>query len=190
VLRPCREIRYESASDPVITRICWCRVCQYLGAGSGTVNVCFPTASFTVHGVTGDYRSIADSGNVMHRRFCAACGTQLFSEAEARPHLIFVRAGTLDDPEIAKPAVTIWPRERGLEGKTRLEHDNGAPTPRALSHLSRFAGFSTPARRCAPATQGAIKADRSGKAPITPTRSSPAASPKCRTPRAKSPAPH
>jgi len=38
----CREIRYESASDPVITRICWCRVCQYLGAGSGTVNVCFP----------------------------------------------------------------------------------------------------------------------------------------------------
>ena len=104
----CRQIRYESASDPVITRICWCRVCQYLGAGSGTVNVCFPTASFTVHGVTGDYRSIADSGNVMHRRFCMACGTQLFSEAKARPHLIFVRAGTLDDPEIAKPAVTIW----------------------------------------------------------------------------------
>jgi hypothetical protein len=25
-----------------------------------------------------------------------------------RPHLIFVRAGTLDDPEIAKPAATIW----------------------------------------------------------------------------------
>ena len=84
----CREIRYESASDPVITRVCWCRVCQYLGAGSGTVNVCFPTVSFNVHGVTGDYRSIADSGNVMHRRFCLACGTQLFSEAEARPHQI------------------------------------------------------------------------------------------------------
>jgi hypothetical protein len=44
----------------------------------------------------------------MHRRFCATCGTQLFSEAEARPHLIFVRAGTLDDPEIANPAMTIW----------------------------------------------------------------------------------
>jgi hypothetical protein len=104
----CREIRYETTSDPIITRICWCRVCQYLGAGSGTVNTCFPTASFIVHGVTRDYRSIADSGNVMHRRFCATCGTQLFSEAEARPHLIFVRAGTLDDQEIANPAVTIW----------------------------------------------------------------------------------
>jgi hypothetical protein len=104
----CREIRYESTSEPIVTRVCWCRVCQYLGAGSGTVNVCFPTASFTVHGATRDYRSIADSGNVMHRRFCATCGTQLFSEAEARPHLIFVRAGTLDDPEFAKPAATIW----------------------------------------------------------------------------------
>jgi hypothetical protein len=104
----CREIRYESTSDPIVTRICWCRDGQYLGAGSGTVNVCFPTASLTVFGATHAYRSIADSGNVMHRRFCAACGTQLFSEAEARPHLIFVRAGTLDDPEIAKPAATIW----------------------------------------------------------------------------------
>ena len=33
---------------------------------------------------------------------------KLFSEAETRPHLIFVRAGTLDDPEIAKPTATIW----------------------------------------------------------------------------------
>jgi hypothetical protein len=25
-----------------------------------------------------------------------------------RPHLIFVRAGTFDDPNLAKPAMTIW----------------------------------------------------------------------------------
>ncbi len=50
-----------------------------------------------------DYSNVAESGNVMHRRFCPNCGTALFSEAEIRPHLIFVRAGTLDDPEVAKP---------------------------------------------------------------------------------------
>jgi hypothetical protein len=44
----------------------------------------------------------------MHRKFCPKCGTHLFSEAESRPHLIFIRAGTLDDPNIAPPAVTIW----------------------------------------------------------------------------------
>jgi hypothetical protein len=45
---------------------------------------------------------------VMHRRFCPECGVHLFSEAEARPHLVFVRTGTLDDPNLAEPAMTIW----------------------------------------------------------------------------------
>jgi hypothetical protein len=28
--------------------------------------------------------------------------------SEARPNLIILRAGTLDDPEMARPALTIW----------------------------------------------------------------------------------
>jgi hypothetical protein len=104
----CKAVRYRVTAQPIVTRVCWCRVCQYLGAGSGTVNVCFPTNAMTIEGETQDYRALADSGNVMHRRFCPACGTALFSEAEARPHLIFVRAGTLDDPEVARPGATIW----------------------------------------------------------------------------------
>ena len=107
----CKRVRYRIEAQPIVTRVCWCRLCQYLGAGSGTVNVCFPTAAITVEGTLTDYVSTAESGNLMHRRFCAACGTQLFSEAEVRPHLIFVRAGTLDDPELAKPSMTIWTSE-------------------------------------------------------------------------------
>jgi hypothetical protein len=94
-----------------VTRICWCRLCQYLGAGSGTVNVCFPKEGFEITGETRDYPSIADSGNEMHRNFCATCGTPMFSEAASRPHLIFVRAGTLDDTSVANPAMTIWTSE-------------------------------------------------------------------------------
>jgi hypothetical protein len=104
----CKSVRYRISAVPITTRVCWCRVCQYLAAGAGTVNVCFPTAAVSIEGKLADYKSIADSGNVMHRRFCPLCGTSMFSEAEARPHLIFVRAGTLDDPEIAKPVATIW----------------------------------------------------------------------------------
>ena len=104
----CGKVRYRIAAAPIVTRVCWCRLCQYLGAGSGTVNVCFPSAALQVSGELSDYSSIADSGNVMHRRFCPACGTPLFSTAEARPHLTFVRAGSLDDPAIATPGMTIW----------------------------------------------------------------------------------
>jgi hypothetical protein len=72
------------------------------------VNVCFPSASVAIEGELRDYRSVAESGNIMHRRFCPVCGTHLFSEAESRPHLIFIRAGTLDDSSVARPAMTIW----------------------------------------------------------------------------------
>lgn len=104
----CKAVRYRIAAQPITTRTCWCRVCQYIGAGGATVNACFPADAVTIEGELRDYRSIADSGNVMHRRFCPSCGTHLFSSAESRPHLLFVRAGTLDDPEIARPAATIW----------------------------------------------------------------------------------
>ncbi|MGA2795452.1 MAG: GFA family protein [Roseiarcus sp.] len=104
----CKAVQYEIAAEPIATRTCWCRLCQYIGAGSATVNVAFPKSATTISGELRDYRSVADSGAVMHRRFCPSCGTHLFSEAEPRPHVIFVRAGTLDDPELARPAATIW----------------------------------------------------------------------------------
>jgi hypothetical protein len=104
----CRAARYRSTAAAIVTRVCWCRVCQYLGAGSGAVNVCFPSAALTVSGELRDFTMVADSGNVAHRRFCPQCGTHLFSASEARPHLVFVRAGTLDDPELAQPAMNIW----------------------------------------------------------------------------------
>jgi len=104
----CKAVRYSISAAPIVTRTCWCRVCQYLGAGSATVNVCFPSAALDVSGELRDFSMVADSGNVAHRRFCPICGTHLFSASEARPHLLFVRAGSLDDPEVAKPAMTIW----------------------------------------------------------------------------------
>jgi len=101
-------VRYEISAEPVATRFCWCRDCQYFAAGNATVNAAFPKDAVTISGETRDYRSLADSGSVMHRRFCPACGTQMFSEAEPRPHLIIVRVGTLDDPQSVRPVATIW----------------------------------------------------------------------------------
>jgi hypothetical protein len=104
----CKAVRYRITAEPIVTRVCWCRLCQYIGAGSATVNTCFPSAAVKLTGTIRDYRSISDSGNVMHRRFCPECGVHLLSEAESRPHLVFVRTGTLDDPNLVEPAMTIW----------------------------------------------------------------------------------
>ena len=83
----CRAVRYTVSTDAIATRVCWCRVCQYLAAGSATVNLVFPGAAVTVTGPLRDYSSIADSGNRMRRQFCEHCGTPVTSISEARPHL-------------------------------------------------------------------------------------------------------
>jgi hypothetical protein len=104
----CGAVRFRATAEPVMTRVCWCRDCQYLGAGSGTVNVIFPKSSLTISGALSEYASTAASGSVMRRSFCPLCGTPLFSEAEHRPHLIIARAGSLDDPNRVAPTMTIW----------------------------------------------------------------------------------
>ena len=89
-------------------RQCWCRVCQYLGAGAGMVECGLPQG-----GAHSDRR---DGGLRLDRRqrlghapqLLPACGTPLFSEAEPRPHQIIVRVGALDDREAARPSDVIW----------------------------------------------------------------------------------
>lgn len=104
----CGAVRYKANAEPLVVRACWCRLCQYIAAGNATINFAFPSDAVTITGELSDYESTAESGRHMHRRFCPACGVHLFSEAEERPHLIIIRAGTLDDPSIAVPSGNIW----------------------------------------------------------------------------------
>ncbi len=129
----CKAVRYRIDAEPIVVRECWCRVCQYLGGGSSAVNVCFPSSKVQLTGTLTQYDSRADSGNLMHRSFCPACGTPVLSAAASRPHLVFVRAGTLDDPDVARPQVAIWtasaPRWACIDPK--LPQVPGQPPPAA-----------------------------------------------------------
>jgi hypothetical protein len=104
----CRKVRFRITAAPIAMRLCWCRDCQYFAAGNATVNVVFPSDALNVEGQLTDFRSVADSGRVMHRHFCPSCGTPVFSAAEERPHLVIVRNGALDDTALTKPGATIW----------------------------------------------------------------------------------
>ena len=71
----CGAVRYQASGEPLLTRVCWCRLCQKIGAGSGTVNVGFNSAELRVEGALTAYESTADSGTVLRRGFCPVCGT-------------------------------------------------------------------------------------------------------------------
>jgi hypothetical protein len=104
----CGAVRFRVTAAPVATRLCWCRTCQHIAAGNASVNVVVPTDALGIEGPTTTFQSIADSGNGMHRRFCPACGTHLFSNSGGRPHLTVVRAGTFDSPDYPEPSAAIW----------------------------------------------------------------------------------
>ncbi len=104
----CGAIRFRVAADPLAVRTCWCRQCQYFGAGSATVNAVFPSEAVAIEGETASIQSLADSGATMTRRFCPSCGTQMFSQASTRLHQTVIRVGALDQPERFPPQATIW----------------------------------------------------------------------------------
>jgi len=104
----CGAVRYAIEAEPIVTRTCWCADCQKFAGGNATVNVVFPREAVKIEGELRDYSSTAASGNLMHRGFCPKCGTPVTTVSERRPHIIGVRAGTLDVPELAKPEITIW----------------------------------------------------------------------------------
>jgi hypothetical protein len=103
----CGAVRYRLTAEPVASRICWCRNCQYI-ASNGTVSAIFPSASIEISGTPGEHVSGADSGNQVRRRFCTQCGSHLFADSTGRVGLTVVRLGTLDDPSSVLPTANIW----------------------------------------------------------------------------------
>ena len=127
----CGAVRVEIDAEPLATRQCWCRLCQYLAAGNSSVNTVFPSDKVAISGEVRWYESIAESGRPMERGFCPTCGTPLFSRTSARPHLLIVRTGALDDPELLAPQMHIWTAEAPAWAclDPALPRDEGQPPP-------------------------------------------------------------
>jgi hypothetical protein len=107
----CGAVRYAASEEPLTVRACWCRVCQYFAAGNASVNLAFARSAVRLTGELRDFPLLAASGNHMHRRFCPQCGVHVTSEADERPQLLILRAGTLDEPRRFRPLANIWVSE-------------------------------------------------------------------------------
>src|SRR5215831_14547418 len=103
----CGDVQYKVTGEPLIARICWCRVCQKI-SGNGTANAIFPSEAIEVTGLMTSFTSKADSGNDITRHFCPTCGSHLFASSSASPQFRVVRLGTLDEPSSIKPAINMW----------------------------------------------------------------------------------
>ena len=104
----CGAVRYTLEAEPLATRLCWCRDCQYWALGNAAVNIMVPRAAVAVTGQPRHFDSVADSGNRMRRTFCGECGTHLFSQSSGNLQNMVIRVGSLDDASDIRPTVVIW----------------------------------------------------------------------------------
>jgi len=105
----CGAVRYECSADPENASYCHCDDCKRATGGPYTVGVLAWAADLRILcGPVKGYTSIADSGRKITREFCPNCGSPLFTRAEKYPDFVFLKAGSLDEPERIKPNCQIW----------------------------------------------------------------------------------
>lgn len=62
----------------------------------------------TIDGDLQSYHHKSDRGSDMTKLFCGNCGSQMFTKNSARPGLIGLRAGHLDQTDVVKPGANLF----------------------------------------------------------------------------------
>lgn len=136
----CGAVTFSITSDPLVVRVCWCRDCQHI-SGNGTANMLVATDALSHTGTLAEFTKPADSGNVITRQFCPACGVHLFARSDARPQFRVVRVGNLDEPSSVTPTINIWvssaPTWACLDQALQQADGQPAPPPAAAASTVR-----------------------------------------------------
>jgi hypothetical protein len=104
----CGRVRYTVEGEPNFAAICHCRSCQrYTGSAFEPI-IAFPAEAVQAQGELRTFDDIADSGKGVHRRFCPNCGSGVLAEVDVMPGLMFVLAGSLDDPSAFNPSMEVF----------------------------------------------------------------------------------
>lgn len=102
----CGAVRYELTAPMLFGGFCYCIDCRK-SSGSHSASMAVPEAALAVSGETREFTVTGDSGNPVTRVFCPNCGSPIMSKG-ARPGVVMLKAGTLDDPEQFKPMASIY----------------------------------------------------------------------------------
>ena len=108
----CGAVSYTINTEPARMAQCNCKDCQR-ASGTGHMSLAFfAEKDIAVNGETAEYGATADSGNTNFRRFCPKCGSRLFGRNSARPGVMAVAVGTVDDNSWFKPQARVYSKSR------------------------------------------------------------------------------
>lgn len=105
----CGAVRYESTAEPVFMLNCHCQDCRRSSGGPFASFFVVPKEAFKLSkGSLRFYGSPSEMGGKTQRGFCAECGSPITGKPDAVPHIIAIRAASLDDSSWFNPQAEVW----------------------------------------------------------------------------------
>lgn len=137
----CGAVRYAMAVDSLpTTYACHCLDCQTWSGSAFSQQTFLPEEALEVTGPLSVYELTTPSGRVSKQRMCSICHTRVFNSNSARPGVVVVRAGTLDESDQLDVVAHIWVMRK--QPWLALSQDvpkwlEGAPVEQLLEALAR-----------------------------------------------------
>jgi len=104
----CGAVRYEGECEPQLMGDCYCVDCRKSSGTAHCSHMGVPLEAMTLSGEVSSFDKPADSGNIVSRSFCPNCGSAVFSTNSGMVGFLFIRASSLDDPEIYSPQLSVF----------------------------------------------------------------------------------
>ena len=107
----CGAVRYRLTSVPLFIHCCHCLNCQRQTGSAFVVNLLIEADRVELLGEPHAVDVPRDDGSRQTIYRCPTCEIAVFSDY-GRPDVLFVRAGTLDEPKAITPDVHIFTRSK------------------------------------------------------------------------------
>jgi hypothetical protein len=108
----CGELRYRLRWPPLFVHCCHCLNCQRQTGSAFAVNVLIESDRVELRSGAPERVPVPRSGSKRQQIYrCPECKTAVWS-TYTRKSVLFVRAGTLDDPTVVEPDVHIFTRSK------------------------------------------------------------------------------
>src|ERR1700693_2551686 len=108
----CGAVSYTINAKPARMAQCHCKDCQR-SSGTGHMSLAFfKKDDIVISGTKGSYGVTADSGTINTRHVCPKCGSRVYGENSARPGVIGISVGCIDDNDWFSPQAVVYTRGR------------------------------------------------------------------------------
>jgi hypothetical protein len=108
----CGEVRYRLTSEPLFVHCCHCVNCQRQTGSAFVINLLIEADRVELLGAEPQRVDVPrDDGSMQQVFRCSSCQIAVYS-IYTRPQVLFVRAGTLDEPSSVAPDVHIYTKSK------------------------------------------------------------------------------